>query len=192
MPSTPLHSPPRPGATSRSTTALRSSSAPPIYFPARGAKPSPPQQCSASRRPHTSRDRRALRTDRLLAFQRRVRTSDTHRPTRFRSGSVESRRISSTRRFRLRDHSLQFQRHRRKSPHSTGPDGQHRDLEAVTNAGRRGVPDNATTRSCRPPARGDQSCSRRRPLGVRGRACRPPTGGYPLHRIHRNVPAFVA
>ena len=52
-PSRPPTQPPRAGARCPSKTAPRYSCAPPTCCPARGAKPSPPQRCSASRRPRT-------------------------------------------------------------------------------------------------------------------------------------------
>ena len=71
-------------------------------------------------------------------------------------------------------------------------DGQHRGVEALTDAEPGRALHDGAARGGRPAARRHQPRERRRPQGLQGRARRPRPGRHPLHRVHADVPAPVA
>ena len=139
------------------------------------------------------RDRRDLRADRFLPFQRRVHAADlpAEQPESA-EGVLELPGAPAPRRLRLRRHAVQLHQHRRQPAHRAGADGQHRGLEAGLVGGLLG-----------PLHHGDLLEEAGLPPGVINMV--PGSGGavgdpvlasprprrHPLHRLHRGVQGHV-
>lgn len=98
-------------------------------------------------------DRRAVRTRRLLALQRALRPRPARRPAVLVARRVEPDGLPAARGIRVRDHPVQLHRDRREPAHRSGAAGQHRGVEARTDAVPGGVLDDAPARGgggCRP------------------------------------------
>ena len=173
----------------------------PRLDPAQGSRPAGRPVARPAQRGHDARpvedglagrDRRGVRADRLLAVQRPLRPADHGRSAdREQPRCLEPHRPPPARGFRLRDHAVQLHRDRRQPADCAGTDGQHGDLEAVTDAAVRGAPDDGAARGGRPAPGRDQHAARRRHRGLRRGAAPPRPGRHPLHRLDADLPEAV-
>ena len=134
--STPRWPPPRPGARCPSTTAPRSSCAPPSCWPARGARRWPPRPCSASRK--TAQQAEIDCPCELIDFWRfnvqYARRSARRAAAGQLPGRLEPPRPPPAGGLRLRDHAVQLHRHRGQPADRARADGQRGGVEAVPDA----------------------------------------------------------
>jgi len=146
---------------------------------------------SKQKRP-PGRDRRGLRTGRLLALQRLLHGAHLSGSAAERAGRLEPHGVPTAGRLRLCRHALQFHLHPGQPAHRPGPHGQHGRVETGHHGRLLGLlPLQAAGRS-RSAARCHQHGAGPRPRRGRHGVRLAVPGGPALYRLDRNVPPHVA